>query len=259
MSASALPAPHCLFFSRAVGPSKPLGFNDSLAQFATVLSDMGVTYVDMLLVHWPWDSKSQGNVTNNVTQSTDPLCNHTSPAYSERGCRLSTWSALVQIWKSGGARAIGVSNYNVSHLQEIADAGLPLPSLTQSPFHLYRSATQMDVLDWCNKHGVLFLGYSPFGVPDYKVYPPPLPANQLAHPAVLAIAAQHAGATPAQVLIAWQWALGIPVNPRSQNAAHMADNLAAYALTLNQTEVDTLSAVQQDLCSFDGDWYECAD
>ena len=250
MAASGVPRADIFLLSK-VGPSKPLGFNDTLSQFANILSDMKVDYVDMLLVHWPWDSKSQGNVTNNVTQSSDVLCNHTSPAYSEAGCRISTWKAMVQIWQSGGARAIGVSNYNVTHLQEIADAGLPLPALTQSPFHLYRSATQMDVLNWCNRNGVTFLGYSPFGVPDYYKYPAPLVANQLQHPTVLAIAAQHADATPAQVLIAWQWALGIPVNPRSQNAQHMADNLAAYALTLNQTEVDLLSSITQDLCSFE--------
>lgn len=68
----------------------------------------------MLLVHWPWDSKSAGNVTRNATESTDPLCNHTSPVYDAAGCRISTWRALVTIWQSGGARAIGVSNYNVT-------------------------------------------------------------------------------------------------------------------------------------------------
>ena len=47
--------------------------------------------------------------------------------------------------------------------EEIAAAGLPLPSLTQSPFHLYRSATQMDILNYCNRNGITFLGYSPFG------------------------------------------------------------------------------------------------
>ena len=73
--------------------------------------------MDLLLIHWPWQSKSAGNVTSNTTQSTDPACNTTSPVYSESGCRLSTWKALVQIWASGGARAIGVSNYNVTHLQ----------------------------------------------------------------------------------------------------------------------------------------------
>ncbi len=250
-----------LFVLSKVGPSNPLGYNDSLAQFDGILRDLQTPYVDALLVHWPWESASKGNVTNNATVSTDPLCNRTSAAYSEAGCRLSTWRAVVDIWRSGRALAIGVSNYNVSHFEEIAAAGLPLPSLTQSPFHLYRSATQMDLVDYCLAHDIVFLGYSPFGVPDYKVYPTAggvLPAaNQLQDPVVLAAAAAH-GATPAQVLLAWQWALGIPANPRSMNATHMADNLAAYDLVLTQEEIDALSARPQDMCAFDPGWYECS-
>ena len=83
------------------------------------------------------------------------------------------------------------------------------------------------------------------------MYPTPaLPAaNQLEHPDVVRIAAAH-GVTPAQVLLAWQWALGIPANPRSTSAAHMADNLAAYTagIFLNQTEMDTLNS-QPQVCT----------
>lgn len=60
------------------------------------------------------------------------------------------------------------------------------------------------------------------------------------------------------MLIAWQWALGVPVNPRSMNAAHMAENLAAFtAVTLNQTEIRLLSSQPQAWCTVDS-YYECA-
>jgi diketogulonate reductase-like aldo/keto reductase len=232
----------------------------------------------------------------------------------------------VSIWKAGGARAIGVSNYNTTHLQEIVDAGLPLPALLQSPFHLYRSSSQMELLSWCARvragagvrrgwmwrgkggllatsrkpaqltssppvphsaippptphththphphpppppptptplqRGIVFLSYSPFGVPDWHAYPPPLPSSQLAHPVVTSIATRL-GVTPAQVLLAWQWALGIPANPRSMSAAHMAENLAAYApgaVPLLDTDVALLSSVPQNYCADDPKWYECA-
>lgn len=77
------------------------------------------------------------------------------------------------------------------------------------------------------------------------------------------VAAKY-GASPAQVLIQWQWQLGVPSNPRSMNATHQAENLAAFSLFaavggLNQTEMDTLSSQPQDLCSSDASgWYECA-
>lgn len=289
-----------IFLLSKVGPSHPLGGADAKAQFEGVLAEMQVDYVDLLLVHWPWDSASKGNVTNNSTTSSTPLCNHTSPMFDERLCRLDTWQGMLDIFASGRARAVGVSNYNVSHFEEIVAAGMPLPALTQNPFHLYRSSTQSDIIDWTARHGVAFLGYacteeypgprplptpkphpspstatfarpypnpaqSPFGVPDYHKYSfvgAPA-ANQLQHPYVQQVAAKY-GASPAQVLIQWQWQLGVPSNPRSMNATHQAENLAAFSLFaavggLNQTEMDTLSSQPQDLCSSDASgWYECA-
>ena len=288
-----------IFLLSKIGPSHPLGGADAKAQFEGILAEMQVDYVDLLLVHWPWDSASKGNVTNNATTSSVPLCNHTSPLFDERLCRLDTWRGMLDIFATGRARAVGVSNYNVSHFEEIVAAGMPLPALTQNPYHLYRSATQSDLIDWTARHGVTFLGYSPFGVPDYHNYSfVGSPAgNQLQHPYVLSLSDKY-GATPAQVLIQWQYQLGIasnsvvavrapheraapppppltlaahpsplpaaqPVNPRSMNATHMADNLATYALFsgngLNQTEMDTLSSMPQDLCGSDAsNWYECA-
>lgn len=82
-------------------------------------------------------------------------------------------------------------------------------------------------------------------------------ANQLEVPAVVDIAAAH-GVTPAQALIQWQWALGIPTNPRSMNKQHMMDNLAAYDFSLNQTEIRILSGQPQVYCSIFPTFYECA-
>ena len=94
-------------------------------------------------------------------------------------------------------------------------------------------------------------------MPDYHNYSfVGSPAgNQLQHPYVLELAAKY-GATPAQVLIQWQFQLGIPVNPRSMNATHMADNLASYSFFsaaggLNQPELDNLSSQPQDICGSD--------
>jgi diketogulonate reductase-like aldo/keto reductase len=107
MGASGVPRQDIFLLSK-VGPSQPLGYADTLAQFGSILTRMNVSYVDTLLIHWPWPSASKGNVTNNATQSTDPFCNTTALAYDEVQCRLSTWRAMLQIYATGGARAIGV-------------------------------------------------------------------------------------------------------------------------------------------------------
>lgn len=103
------------FILTKTGPPFPLGYNDTIAQFQGILQDLGVEYVDALLVrrggsgvagrrsavctlaaapptmqiHWPYETASQGNSTNNVTTSTDPACNMTSPAYNPTDCRCA--------------------------------------------------------------------------------------------------------------------------------------------------------------------------
>lgn len=82
--------------------------------------------------------------------------------------------------------------------------------------------------------------------------------NTLTDPVVLAIAAAHAPATPAQVILSWLWSLGIPSNPRTMSPAHMADNLGAIAaVTLTAGEIAQLSSRPVDTCLIDPSFYEC--
>jgi len=154
---------------------------------------------------------------------------------------------MVQVFKEGKALSIGVSNYNTTHLQEIVDAGLPLPAVNQCPFNYYHSSVQQELRDYCAAHGILFHGYSALGAPDNFVYNTAgtgLSYIQLADPTVLKIAQAHS-VTAAQVLIQWEYALGMPQNARSQNSSHMIENLASYSFTLSQDEIQTLNSGPQ--------------
>ncbi len=221
-----------------------MGYNETLAQASAILSVTGLSYVDLLLIHWP-DCTSGGGCSGADSISTDPPCIFGAPTYDAAACRLSTWRALVSVWKAGGARAIGVSNFNVTHLQEIAAAGLPLPSVNQCPFYLYHAAAQADLMAYCAANGILFNGYSPFGVVDRRTFPPPMSPTVLEDPVAVAIAAAH-GRSVAEVLLAWQAGLGMVVNPRSQNAAHMLENLAFADIQLTAAEVAQLNSRPQD-------------
>jgi len=230
-----------------------VGYADTLSQFDFLLEQMNTSYVDLLLNHWP---------TSPASPTVDPLCDPKQPAtYDAKACRLSTWRAYVEIWQSGRSRAIGVANYGISDLQEIIDAGMPLPALNQVPYHLYNAAHQQPVKAFCEAHNIVLLSYSPLGIPDWHPFPTPaLPSNStLTDPVVLATAAAHAPATPAQVIIAWLFQQGVPSNPRSMSAAHMADNLDVFAsgLVLSEAEMAALSSRPLDLCSVDNSFYEC--
>jgi diketogulonate reductase-like aldo/keto reductase len=241
MHASGLPRAS-LFLTSKVGQYLPMGYAEAMQQFNTSLSVMKLDYIDLLLIHWPTC------VTEGCENTTEPACNYKAATYNATTCRLQTWRALVDIFKAGGARAIGVSNYNETHLQEIADAGggLPLPAVNQCPFNLWhsRDAAPGALLDFCKARGITYNGYSPFAVPDRRVYPPPFPRTLLQDAALVAIAAAH-GRQPAEVALAWQWQLGIVVNPRSQNARHQWENLNFVDIRLTDAEMQTLGARPQ--------------
>lgn len=235
-----------VFIVTKTGSDLPQGFNETLQQIDQVLTDMGVAFVDLVLDHWP----------TSPSASSDPACSTWSPTHSPKACRLSTWRALLQAQAAGKAKAVGVSNYNVDHLQELLDAGLPLPAVNQCPYtpHLYKA--QAALVAFCKAHNIVFNAYSSLGVPDWHKYPPSLGAPTLLQDAqVKAIASAH-GKTPAQILLNWQASQGIPFNPRTNNQVHMAENLAVFDFTLTAAELQILSSFPQNSCKEDP-WYEC--
>jgi len=240
-----------IFILTKVGPVFPLGFNETLTQFDKIKANLQVDYVDLLLIHWP-------SIDNSSTPSKDPHCVRTSPSFNETQCRLDTWRAMLQIFNSGGAKAIGVSNFEIIHLQEFIDAGLSLPSVDQCHFNPYAGAAQMELVNFCKSHDIVFLGYSPLGIPDWHKYPGPhMASTPMLDPTVLSIAKAH-GKSPAQVILAWEWSLGIPVNPRTMNSSHMIENLNIYNISITKEESDKLLGLHQDTCAEDPDYYECA-
>lgn len=98
-------------------------------------------------------------------------------------------------------------------------------------------------------------------MPDEQIYPSAngMAWTPMADDRVTALASKY-GMSAAQVLLQWQWQLGVPTQARSQNRDHMAENLAVYGLSvmLTDDEMETLNKAPQDLCQFDSSWYECA-
>jgi diketogulonate reductase-like aldo/keto reductase len=252
-----------IFILSKVGPSYPLGYNETLQQTFDILQELQTDYIDLMLVHWPLVTPSE-----QIPISSDPLCNLTaSLTYNERKCRLSTWSAMIVLFQRGLVRSIGVSNYNTTHLQEIIDAGLPLPTANQVSFNPYNYRTgRADLLQFCQKHQILLIGYSPLGVPDVHQFPTENRNKQptgmsrtlLEDPVIVSLAKEY-NRTPAQVLIRWAHQLGVPTNPRSMSETHMLENLAVFSnpFTITDNDMNRINNLAQDTCDADPDWYEC--
>lgn len=223
-----------VFLESKTGPGGlawPLGYNDTITQGKAIVANYSSTYVDLLLIHWPVNygpCKYHGPKPSIPT--TDPLCDTALPSYDEKGCRLSTWRAMVELWKSGVATSIGVSNYNSTHIQEIIDAGLPLPAVNQVPFsplngphHTCNHATPstetcLELIAFCEQHNILVNGYSPFGGAGQA-------GKLLSDPRLKKIAAAHNTGT-AQVVLAWQWfGHKVVVNPEATNPEYQKENM----------------------------------
>lgn len=238
-----------LFISSKICMACPFGFKEALECFNTVITDLQLDYVDTLLIHYPGPFN---------TSSKDPYCDPASSLYNITMCRLETWRAVLQIFESGRAKSVGVSNYEKEHIEEIIAAGMKLPSINQHHFHPYGGSAQMALVDFCQANDILFQSYSPLGVPDWHKFPGPhMSTTPLKDPVVVSIAAAHKK-TPAQVILAWQWSLGIPFNPRSQNKKHMVENMEVFDIVITPEESNKLMKLHQDTCLEDPDFYECA-
>eukprot|EP00041_Stephanoeca_diplocostata_P023807 m.592665 g.592665 ORF g.592665 m.592665 type:complete len:717 (-) comp22391_c0_seq19:490-2640(-) len=238
-----------IFIESKIGPGGlawPLGYNETLSQAREILQNYSTTYVDLLLIHWPTNyGPCSYHGPKPSIPTTDPLCDTALSSYNETGCRLSTWRAMIQVWKSGLARAIGVSNFNTTHLKEIAAAGLPLPSVNQcsfSPHHGpdHKGCTPYtteescgELLQYCKDNNIVYNGYSPFGGRGG--------AGSLLKDSRLVAMATHHNAVPSQVVLNWQWQLGMPTNPQATNPLYQAENLNFTFFRLNASEMNTLN------------------
>eukprot|EP01063_Lacrimia_lanifica_P014164 TRINITY_DN20805_c0_g1_i1.p2 TRINITY_DN20805_c0_g1~~TRINITY_DN20805_c0_g1_i1.p2 ORF type:complete len:389 (+),score=157.14 TRINITY_DN20805_c0_g1_i1:36-1202(+) len=253
-----------IYLLSKVGPSLSLGYQDALEQVKTMKASYQTDYVDMLLIHWP-ESSQQGSIKPQPAM--DEFCRLHTATYDEKKCRIETWRALVKVWDEGKgfARSIGVSNYNLTHLLDIKEAGLPLPSINQVPFNPHRKGSKA-LYAFCDEHKILVNGYSPFGTPDTAAgsgsrgahtYPPTVGTPTLLAEPMLQELAAAKGATVAQVLLAWHFALGRPTNPRTMDPAHMAENLQFGKVHLTEEEMARISAIPEATCDLDPTWYEC--
>ncbi len=150
--------------------------------------------------------------------------------HAPAGDWLRAWELLQEVatWPEVGA--VGVSNFDIPHLETVVASGLPLPAWNQievSPF-LPRTA----LVQWCQHHGVRVAAHSPL-----------VKGRRLDHPVLKEVAAQNE-VTPAQVLIAWSLAQGLVVLPRSSQPAHLAENLQARQMALTDQDLLRLAALE---------------
>jgi diketogulonate reductase-like aldo/keto reductase len=106
------------------------GYDSTLQACEQSLRRLGMTYVDLYLIHWP-----------------------------VQGMSLDTWRAMVKLLHTGKARAVGVSNYSIQELQEILQNTDVVPAVNQVEFHPF--LYQKHLLSFCEKNSIQLEAYSP--------------------------------------------------------------------------------------------------
>ena len=157
-------------------------------QFETVVEELGVGYVDLMLLHWPavMDSRSPGNAAR----------------------RLAAWRVLEQMHERGQARAIGVSNFSEHHIEKLmGDGAEVLPMVNQIEASAYKSWD--DIKSYCDEKGIKLMACSPLGMGKTMVL----------NCHVLKSIAQKKGATVAQVALRSQLPTGAMANEATPRLA----------------------------------------
>ena len=131
----------------------------------------------------------------------------------------------------GRVRAVGVSNFLVPHLDELAAQARVLPHVNQIEVHPFHQ--QRDTRDWCRRHGVTVEAYSPLAK-----------ATRLSHPTVVETAARL-GRSPAQVLLRWGVEQGMVVLPKSVRPARIAENAAIFDFELDTSARAALDGLDE--------------
>lgn len=200
------------------------GYKYHLYQFEQILNNSGLEYIDLLLVHWP------GPIGG--TPQTQPLaCAEGHPqAGSSKGyslCRSEAWRAFVTLLKAKKVRAIGVSNFEEKHLEDVQTEFAP--GVNQVEFHPFYHENKL--ASYCRSKGIQFQSYSPLGAYDHMTCHTAGCRNwtltPLQHQAIVGVAQSHR-ITPAQAILKWAYQMhGVTNNARTTNPQHMADNLAS--------------------------------
>ncbi|KAJ8614247.1 hypothetical protein CTAYLR_001088, partial [Chrysophaeum taylorii] len=189
-----------------------MGYEKTSLALETMSDELGIGYVDLVLLHFPAPAvPSSGLVVwQELGLSVEP---DPKLAYA---ARAGSWAALEDARRRGSVRHVGVSNYGVPHLREMAryaNIGAAVNQLEIHPF-----LPRRDVVDYCSRRGIAVQAYASlvqFGRRDL-----------LDHPTTRGVAAAT-HRTPAQVLLRWALDRGLGVVPKSASRDRIVENFGA--------------------------------
>jgi 2,5-diketo-D-gluconate reductase A len=180
--------------------------DDARSAFDGTLEALGFDYLDLFLIHWPLPTLYDGDY-------------------------VSTWRVLEELRGEGRARSIGVSNFQVEHLERLAAEADVVPAVNQIELHPYFLNAEVRAYD--EAHGIATQAWSPIAQGEV-----------LDDPVITAIA-ERVGRTPAQVVLHWHIQRGNIVFPKSTTPARIAENFEIFDFELEPGDLAQIDGLDQ--------------
>lgn len=167
------------------------------------LDRLSLDYIDLYLIHWPVP-----------------------------GCFLNTWNDMEKILESGRALSIGVSNFEIRHLEELRRVSGIVPAVNQIECHPL--CYPKELIEYCQSNGIQVQAYAPLARGAYL-------DND-----ILCVLGTKYAHTPAQVGLRWAIQKGISVIPKSTHPERIASNARIFDFTIDQEDMDLLDTLNQN-------------
>lgn len=167
------------------------------------LDRLSLDYIDLYLIHWPVP-----------------------------GCFLNTWKDMEKILESGRALSIGVSNFEIRHLEELRRVSGIVPAVNQIECHPL--CYPKELIEYCQSNGIQVQAYDPLARGAYL-------DND-----ILCVLGTKYAHTPAQVGLRWAIQKGISVIPKSTHPERIASNARIFDFTIDQEDMDLLDTLNQN-------------
>jgi len=178
--------------------------DDALRSFDGTLAELGFDHVDLFLIHWP---------------------------LPEVGDYVETWHAMEEIYRSGRARAIGVSNFQPHHLRRLLAAAEVVPAVNQVEVHPYLA--QDEVRAFNAEHGIVTEAWAPIA------------RGRVLDDPVITTIAKRLERTPAQVTLRWAVQRGDVVFPKSVTRSRVEENFRLFDFELTDDDMAEITALDR--------------